>query len=127
MLIEMAGMLSGHHGWVPAPLQFALALVMQTVVAWPFYQSALRAARGGSANMETLISIGSLAAFFGSVSVMVGGLTQGLVSLLKAPPKDHWGDGIRVNRDQLRKRFEKAFSRQTPATAWAQKNEPLRP
>lgn len=76
MLIEMAGMLSGHHGWVPAPVQFALALVMQTVVAWPFYQSALRAARGGSANMETLISIGSLAAFFGSVSVMVGGLTQ---------------------------------------------------
>ena len=52
---------------------------------------------------------------------------QGLVSLLKAPPKDHRGDGIRVNRDQVRKRFDKALSGQTPAAAWAQKNEPLRP
>ena len=76
MLIEMAVMLSGQPGWVPTPVQFVLALVMQTVVAWPFYQSALRAARGGSANMETLISIGSLAAFFGSVWVMTGGMGQ---------------------------------------------------
>ncbi|NBW01170.1 MAG: cation-translocating P-type ATPase, partial [Betaproteobacteria bacterium] len=77
MLIEMSSMLIGEHGWIPAPLQFALASVMQTVVAWPFYQSALRAARVGSANMETLISIGSLAAFFGSIAAMAGGLTQG--------------------------------------------------
>ena len=76
MLIEMFGMLVGQHRWVPPPLQFAIALVMQTIVAWPFYRSALQAARAGSANMETLISIGSLAAFFGSVLVMAGGLTQ---------------------------------------------------
>lgn len=72
MLVEMAGMAVGQHGRVPVALQLVLATIMQTVVAWPFYRGALRALRGGSANMETLISIGTLAAYVWSVIAISG-------------------------------------------------------
>lgn len=71
MLFEMAVMLSGQHGLVPVRLQFVLATLMQTVVAWPFYKSAWRALRAGSANMETLVSLGTLAAYSWSVFSML--------------------------------------------------------
>ncbi len=77
MLVEMAGMATGRHGLVPVALQLVLATIMQTVVAWPFYRSALRALRAGSANMETLISIGTLAAYGWSV-IAVSGLMPAL-------------------------------------------------
>lgn len=70
MAIEMAGMLAGRHGTIPIFLQLPLALLMQSYVAWPFYQSAWRAVRARTANMETLISIGTLAALVGSVSML---------------------------------------------------------
>ena len=63
MAIEMVAMLQGEHGLVPLALQWVVATLMQTIVAWPFYRSAWRALQSGSANMETLISIGSLAAY----------------------------------------------------------------
>ena len=71
MLFEMAVMLGGQHGFVPVDLQFVLATLMQTVVAWPFYKSAWRALRAGSANMETLVSLGTLAAYGWSVFSML--------------------------------------------------------
>ncbi len=72
MGIEMVAMLQGRHGLVPIPFQWIIATLMQTIVAWPFYRSAWRALRSRSANMETLISIGSLAAYFWSVALWIG-------------------------------------------------------
>ena len=72
MLVEMAGMATGRHGLIPVALQLVLATIMQTVVAWPFYRSAWRALLAGSANMETLISIGTLAAYGWSVIAISG-------------------------------------------------------
>ena len=70
MAIEMAGMLAGHHGTIPVFLQLPLALLMQSYVAWPFYRSAWRAVKARAANMETLVSIGTLAAFVWSISML---------------------------------------------------------
>lgn len=72
MLVEMAGMATGQHGLIPTTLQLLLASVMQTIVAWPFYQRAVHGLRAGSANMETLISIGTLAAYGWSLIAISG-------------------------------------------------------
>lgn len=69
MLAEMAAMAAGAHGLVPLAVQLPLAVVMQSYVAWPFYRSAWRALQAKSANMETLVSIGTLAAFAWSISM----------------------------------------------------------
>ena len=65
------------------PLQFSnwewLALALSApVIGWSgfgFHQVALKNARHGAATMDTLISIGTLAAFVWSTVVLVGGLT----------------------------------------------------
>lgn len=69
MSLEMMAMLAGGPHILPLVIQFAIAALMQTVVAWPFYLGALRALRSGAANMESLVSLGTLAAFFWSVSI----------------------------------------------------------
>ena len=64
------------------PLQFGgwewVALALATpVVAWgglPFHRAALQNARHGAAKMDTLISIGTVAAFAWSAVVLVGGV-----------------------------------------------------
>jgi len=71
MLIEMVGMLTGHHGIIPIAAQWALATLLQTFVAWPFYLSAWRALRVRSANMESLVSLGTLSAYGWSVINLV--------------------------------------------------------
>ena len=47
--------------WVVA----ALALPVATWAAWPFHRAAFRAARHGSSTMDTLVSIGVIAATSG--------------------------------------------------------------
>ena len=76
MLIEMVAMAVGAHGWIHPLLQFALATLMQTFVAWPFYKSALRAITSASPNMETLVSIGTLTAYIWSVFAILGVFSQ---------------------------------------------------
>lgn len=71
MLIELGAMLGGRHAWVPIGLQFVLASLMQFFVALPFYRSALRALTHKSANMETLVSLGTLSAYGWSAYVLV--------------------------------------------------------
>ena len=64
------------------PLQFAgwewVGLALSTPVVWwagwPFHRVALRNARHGAATMDTLISVGTLAAWGWSTVVLVGGL-----------------------------------------------------
>jgi P-type Cu+ transporter len=72
MLAEMGAMLFGHHGLIPWSIQWLLATVMQTYIAWPFYRSAWRALKAGSANMETLVSLGTLAAYGWSCWLILG-------------------------------------------------------
>jgi copper-transporting P-type ATPase V len=59
--------------WAPWA-QFALTLPVQFWVGWPFLREMVRRARTLSANMDTLIGIGTLAAFgYSTVELMRGG------------------------------------------------------
>lgn len=50
-------------GYLPIVWQLLVAFAMQLYVGWPFMQGAARHLRHGAANMDTLIAIGTLAAF----------------------------------------------------------------
>ena len=93
------------RGW----LLFALTIPVQFWVGWPFLRSAWKAALNRTANMDTLVSLGSLAAFTYSTVVLVFGLDSHLyfessaviVTLimvgkyLEAKAKTQAGDAIR--------------------------------
>ncbi|RED66273.1 heavy metal translocating P-type ATPase [Cohnella lupini] len=58
--------------WVPEPfmnpwVQLFLATPVQLVIGFPFYVSAYKALRNGSANMDVLVSLGTSAAYFYSL------------------------------------------------------------
>jgi P-type Cu+ transporter len=53
-------------------LMFALATPVQFYVGWQYYVGAYKALRNGSANMDVLIAMGSSAAYFYSIPVMLG-------------------------------------------------------
>jgi len=53
----------GVHWMPPGWAQLALALPVQVVVGSRFYRAAFAALRGGSANMDVLVSLGTTAAF----------------------------------------------------------------
>lgn len=68
-------------GLVPAPiataawydwLLFALATPVQFYVGWEYYTGAFKSLRNRAANMDVLIAMGSSAAFFYSVPVLLG-------------------------------------------------------
>ena len=52
-----------HNPW----LQFALATPVQIIVGWRFYDGAVHALKAGTANMDVLVSLGTLSAYFYSV------------------------------------------------------------
>ncbi|REK15771.1 MAG: heavy metal translocating P-type ATPase [Planctomycetota bacterium] len=54
-------------------VQFACATVLQVVVGWPFYLGALRRARYLSTNMDTLVALGTLAAYGAGAYGVLGG------------------------------------------------------
>ncbi|MGH2716501.1 MAG: heavy metal translocating P-type ATPase [Thermoleophilaceae bacterium] len=62
----------GEEGWARWAA-FALAAPVQFVAGWPILESGLARARRLSANMDTLIALGTLAAFFYSVYELVAG------------------------------------------------------
>ncbi len=67
----------GHFSWtagVPVPdllmspwFQLALATPVQFVIGWQFYRGSYHALRGGSANMDVLVALGTSAAYFYSI------------------------------------------------------------
>jgi len=61
--------MSEHAPWV----QFALTLPVLGYSGWPFYRDAFTAARHASANMNTLIAVGTGAAFLYSTWVLLSG------------------------------------------------------
>ena len=70
-LIGMAGMMIGRHDWMIPPLwQFALASVVQLWLAIPFYQSAWASIKGGLANMDVLVTIGTVSIYLYSVYML---------------------------------------------------------
>lgn len=75
-LIGMVGMmLKGlnwtRHDWMLSPLlQFALASVVQLWLAIPFYKSAWASIRGGLANMDVLVTIGTVSIYLYSVYML---------------------------------------------------------
>ncbi|WP_153718166.1 heavy metal translocating P-type ATPase [Eikenella corrodens] len=70
-LIGMAGMMIGRHDWMIPPVwQFALASVVQLWLAVPFYKSAWASIRGGLANMDVLVTIGTVSIYLYSVYML---------------------------------------------------------
>ena len=70
-LIGMAGMMIGRHDWMIPPLwQFALASVVQLRLAVPFYKSAWASIKGGLANMDVLVTIGTVSIYLYSVYML---------------------------------------------------------
>jgi P-type Cu+ transporter len=58
--------------FLPPWLELVLATPVYAVVGWPFHQAALAALRRGEVIMDTLIWIGSSAAFISSIFVLAG-------------------------------------------------------
>lgn len=61
-LVGMAGMIVGQGmAWMPPVwLQFILATIVQFGLAWPFYKSAWASIKGGVANMDVLVVLGTV-------------------------------------------------------------------
>ena len=70
-LIGMVGMMVGRHDWMIPPVwQFALASVVQLWLAVPFYKSAWASIKGGLANMDVLVTIGTVSIYLYSVYML---------------------------------------------------------
>ncbi|HEZ4663092.1 TPA: copper-translocating P-type ATPase [Neisseria meningitidis] len=70
-LVGMAGMMIGRHDWMIPPLwQFALASIVQLWLAIPFYKSAWASIKGGLANMDVLVTIGTVSIYLYSVYML---------------------------------------------------------
>ena len=54
------------------PLLFLLSTPVQFIVGWSFYQGAIAAARNKTASMDTLIALGTSAAYFYSLAALLG-------------------------------------------------------
>ncbi|MGQ4276337.1 heavy metal translocating P-type ATPase [Pseudidiomarina sp. E22-M8] len=67
----------GHFSWtqnIPVPavlmspwLQLLLATPVQFIIGWQFYRGSYHALRGGTANMDVLVALGTSAAYFYSI------------------------------------------------------------
>ena len=70
-LIGMFGMMSGSHSLMLPPIwQFSLASIVQLWLAIPFYRGAIGSIRGGLANMDVLVSIGTLTIYLYSAFML---------------------------------------------------------
>ena len=65
-----------HHAELPRWLQMALATPVQFWIGWRFYDGAYKALRGGGANMDVLVALGTSMAWGFSAVVTVFGLDQ---------------------------------------------------
>lgn len=69
--IGMLGMMLGQHEWMLPPMwQMVLATIVQFGLAIPFYKSAWGSIKGGLANMDVLVSLGTLTIYFYSVFML---------------------------------------------------------
>ncbi len=76
-LVQMVGDLTGLP-WMMTPwLQFVLASIVQFTIGWRFIRGAYNALRGGSANMDVLVAMGTLAAYSYSSALLFTGAHDG--------------------------------------------------
>jgi Cu+-exporting ATPase len=77
LLAQMGAMVSGdHQDWLPRWLQLALATPVQFWIGKRFYVGAWHALRGGGANMDVLVALGTTMAYLLSLVVTVFGFTH---------------------------------------------------
>ncbi|HET6718923.1 MAG TPA: heavy metal translocating P-type ATPase [Rhodocyclaceae bacterium] len=76
LVAHMAGMVTGegHTEWIPRGWQMLLATPVQFWIGWRFYDGAYKALRGGGANMDVLVALGTSMAWLLSAVVTVLGL-----------------------------------------------------
>jgi cation-transporting ATPase V len=73
LLASVSTMVFGAYPWA-GWLAFAATIPVQFVAGWPFLQGAVQQARAGSANMDTLITLGTLTAFgYSTYELFAGG------------------------------------------------------
>ncbi|MGH8709137.1 MAG: cation transporter [Burkholderiales bacterium] len=75
-LLEMGAMFSTGHMLLPGWLQWLLATPVQFWSGLRFYRGAYKALRGGTANMDVLVALGTSAAYFFSAAVLVFSLPE---------------------------------------------------
>ena len=73
---QMLFMLADSHAELPRLLQLALATPVQFWIGWRFYDGAWKALRGGGANMDVLVALGTSMAWGFSTAVTLLGLHQ---------------------------------------------------
>ncbi len=79
LVAQMLGMLTGLVGHMPAWLEMTLAAPVQFVIGRRFYVAGWKALRAGTGNMDLLVALGTSAAFFYSVYLVLtnGGAAAG--------------------------------------------------
>ncbi|WP_301102319.1 heavy metal translocating P-type ATPase [Propionivibrio sp.] len=78
LLVQMLTMFTGdlhhHQDVLPRWLQLALATPVQFWIGWRFYDGGWKALRGGGANMDVLVALGTSAAYFFSLVVTLSAI-----------------------------------------------------
>lgn len=75
LLAQMFGMFLG-HAELPRGLQWLLATPVQFWIGTRFYKGAWNSLRGGSANMDVLVALGTSMAYFYSTAIYALGLAE---------------------------------------------------
>lgn len=76
LIAQMLLMFAGIHFMLPAWLQFLLATPVQFWIGARFYEGAWSSLKGGGANMDVLVALGTSAAYLMSCAVVLLGLDQ---------------------------------------------------
>ena len=76
LVAQMAAMFGGdlhhHQDLLPRWIQLVLATPVQFWIGWRFYDGGWKSLRGGGANMDVLVALGTSAAYFFSLIVTLG-------------------------------------------------------
>lgn len=102
-----------NHEWVVA----ALALPVVTWAAWPFHTAAARAARHGTSTMDTLVSLGVVAATLWSLWVLVAETLAGTLGMPDMGPALYFEVGAVVTTFLLAGRYTEHRSRRRAGDA----------
>ncbi len=78
LLVQMLLMFAGIHFMLPGWLQFALATPVQFWIGARFYSGSFNSLKGGGANMDVLVALGTSAAYLLSCAVLLLNLHQAL-------------------------------------------------
>jgi len=76
LVVEMVAMFGQSQEILPRWLQLALATPVQFWIGWRFYVGGYKALRGGGANMDVLVALGTSMAYGLSAVVTLFGLTE---------------------------------------------------